>query len=109
MVSFKLCRFLDLFIQSGEFLTNSKAGSSYLPKFAWGQSYKANFGIKYIKIGLNKLKFTLNYINFDVGKSFFISINLDPVKQHLMDFLVVLLEIHNIFHNFIIASSGDQF
>ena len=31
-----------------------------------GQSYKANFGINYIKKGLNKLNFTLNYINFDV-------------------------------------------
>ena len=31
-----------------------------------GQSYKANFGIDYIKKGLNKLNFTLNYINFDV-------------------------------------------
>ena len=30
----------------------------------WGQSYKANFGINYIKNGLNKLNFTLNYINF---------------------------------------------
>ena len=32
----------------------------------WGQSYKANFGINNIKNGLNKLNFTLNYINFDV-------------------------------------------
>ena len=31
-----------------------------------GQSYKANFGINYIKNGLRKLNFTLNYINFDV-------------------------------------------
>ena len=31
----------------------------------WGQSYKANFGINYIKNGLNNLHFTLNYINFD--------------------------------------------
>ena len=31
-----------------------------------GQSYKANFGIKYIKKGFNKLNFTLNYINFAV-------------------------------------------
>ena len=31
-----------------------------------GQSYKANFGINYIKNVLNKLNFTLNYINFDV-------------------------------------------
>ena len=31
-----------------------------------GQSYKANFGINYIRNGLNKLNFTLNYINFDV-------------------------------------------
>ena len=31
-----------------------------------GQSYKANFDINYIKNGLNKLNFTLNYINFDV-------------------------------------------
>ena len=33
---------------------------------AKGQSYKANFDINYIKNGLNKLNFTLNYINFDV-------------------------------------------
>ena len=32
----------------------------------WGQSYKADFGINYIKNRLNKLNFTLNYINFDV-------------------------------------------
>ena len=32
----------------------------------WGQSYKANFGLNYIKNGLNKLNFTFNYINFDV-------------------------------------------
>ena len=31
-----------------------------------GQYYKANFGINYIKKGLSKLNFTLNYINFDV-------------------------------------------
>ena len=31
-----------------------------------GQSYKANFGINYIKNGPNKLNFTLNYLNFDV-------------------------------------------
>ena len=31
-----------------------------------GQSYKAIFGINYIKNGINKLNFTLNYINFDV-------------------------------------------
>ena len=31
-----------------------------------GQSYKADFGINYIKNGFNQLKFTLNYINFDV-------------------------------------------
>ena len=31
-----------------------------------GQSYKAHFGINYIKNRLNLLKFTLNYINFDV-------------------------------------------
>ena len=30
------------------------------------QSYKANFGINYIKNGFNTLNFTLNYINFDV-------------------------------------------
>ena len=34
--------------------------------FIRGQSYKANFGINYIKKGLSKLNFTLNYINFDV-------------------------------------------
>ena len=33
---------------------------------ARGQSYKANFGINYIKNGFNKLKFIKNYINFDV-------------------------------------------
>ena len=33
---------------------------------SWGQSYKANFGLNYTKNGLNKLNFTLNYINFDV-------------------------------------------
>ena len=32
----------------------------------WGQSYKANFGINYMKNGLSKLNFTLNYNNFDV-------------------------------------------
>ena len=32
----------------------------------WDQSYKINFGINYIKNRLNKLKFALNYINFDV-------------------------------------------
>ena len=32
----------------------------------WGQSYKADFGINYVKNGFNKLNFTLNYINFDV-------------------------------------------
>ena len=32
----------------------------------WDQSFKANFGINYIKSGLSKLNFTLNYINFDV-------------------------------------------
>ena len=31
-----------------------------------GQSYKANFGIRYIKNGFNKLNFTLNYNNFDI-------------------------------------------
>ena len=31
-----------------------------------GQSYKANFGINYIKNGFNQLNFTLNYVNFDV-------------------------------------------
>ena len=31
-----------------------------------GQSYKANFGINYIKNGHNKLNFNLNKINFDV-------------------------------------------
>ena len=35
-------------------------------KLIWGQSYKANFGINYIKNGLSKLNVTLNYINFDV-------------------------------------------
>ena len=30
------------------------------------QSYKANFGINYIKNRLSKLNSTLNYINFDV-------------------------------------------
>ena len=29
-------------------------------------------------------------------------------KQHWMDFLVVLFEIHNIFHNIKIASSGEN-
>ena len=33
---------------------------------SWSQSYEANFGINYIKNGLDKLNFTLNYINFDV-------------------------------------------
>ena len=32
----------------------------------WGQSYKALFGINYIKNGPNKLNFTMNYTNFDV-------------------------------------------
>ena len=36
-----------------------------VPARSLGQSYKANFGINYIKNGL-KLNFTLNYINFDV-------------------------------------------
>ena len=45
--------------------------SSFLPhtstsNFAWGQSYKADFGIIYIKNDFNKLNFTLNNINFDV-------------------------------------------
>ena len=31
-----------------------------------GSIYKENFGIDYIKNRFNKLKFTLNYINFDV-------------------------------------------
>ena len=31
-----------------------------------GHSFKANFGINYIKIWFNKLYFALNYINFDV-------------------------------------------
>ena len=30
------------------------------------QSYKAHFGIVYIQIGLNKLNFYLELINFDV-------------------------------------------
>ena len=34
-----------------------------------GKSYKANFGINYIKNGLDKLNVTLNYINFDVNYS----------------------------------------
>ena len=38
-----------------------------------GNSYKANFGSNYIKKGLNKLNFNLNYIIFDVNmpKKFF--------------------------------------
>ena len=32
----------------------------------WGQSYKANFGVNYIKNGFSKLNWTLNYINLDV-------------------------------------------
>ena len=32
----------------------------------WGQSYKANFGIIYIKNGFNKLNFTMDIFNFDV-------------------------------------------
>ena len=35
-------------------------------KFGKSQSYKTDFGIIYIKNGVNKLNFTLNYINFDV-------------------------------------------
>ena len=33
---------------------------------ARGQSYKANFGINYIKYGLSKVNFTLKYIDFYV-------------------------------------------
>ena len=45
-----------------------------------GQSYKAHFGINNIKKGLNKLNFTLNYINFDVidAKKFY---RIDPRTQ----------------------------
>ena len=32
----------------------------------WGQSYKANFDVNYIKNGFNKLNFALNYINMHV-------------------------------------------
>ena len=42
-----------------------KKKNRYIPS-PRGQSYKANFGINYIKNRLNKLNFTLNYINFDV-------------------------------------------
>ena len=46
-------------------------GSHLVKKFYvdgpyWGQSYKANLGMNYIKNGFNKLNFPLNYINFDV-------------------------------------------
>ena len=40
--------------------------SLYFHSSTRGQSYKANFGINSIKNKLNKLNFTLNYINFDV-------------------------------------------
>ena len=53
-----------------------------------GQSYKANFGINYIKNGLNNLNFTLNYINFDVifAKKFY---RIDPFKVFSLLFVIL--------------------
>ena len=48
-----------------EFANHSKDSIFFLVK-SRGQSCKANFGINYIKNGLNKPNFHLNYINFDV-------------------------------------------
>ena len=44
----------------------------------WGQSYKANFCINYIKSGLDNLNFSLNYINFDVIYAKKVFIGLTP-------------------------------
>ena len=41
-------------------------GTKKEPAEPRGQSYKAHFGINYIKNGFSKLNFPLNYINFDV-------------------------------------------
>ena len=37
-----------------------------VPDRYFGQSYKTNFGIKYIRNGFNKQNVTMNYINFYV-------------------------------------------
>ena len=53
-------------LSRNEFRMDKVRNKTGLEQFTWGQFFKADFGIIYIKNGFNKLNFTLNYINFDV-------------------------------------------
>ena len=53
-------------LEQGRFDMKKKGTHFFNITSTRGQSYKANFGINYIKNEFNKLNCNLNYINFDV-------------------------------------------